>query len=412
MATKKIKVVHVSTHIDGGAGLAALRLHNALSGMVESTFLTLDQSNFKGVSTLKFERSPFLSRIINKFLRYIWPKKNRYADLISQFKELYPKLHCSFASLPFSHWNILDHPAVKEADIIHLHWITGMLDYPSFFKTNKKIVFWTMHDMNPIKGIYHYHNDELLNSDYDYFNKKVYDIKQECIAHSNAPLYYISPSLWLQREIAGSPAFRHYTGYNIFNCIDPGFFSVEDQIDREKTDGITELLFVATALSEKRKGIDILFDALGKIDHSTINLTIVGDINYQANKAYSIRSVGRITDAEKLAAVYRSADVFLLPSREDNLPNVMLEALSCGTPVICFNTGGMAQIIIDNVNGMKVPQMDADSLASTIIAFIANKKVFNRSSIRKAAKNMFHPDVIGRSYCDKYTQAISQNLPN
>lgn len=409
MATKKIKVVHVSTHIDGGAGLAALRVHNALSGMVESTFLTLDQSDFKGVSTLKFERSLFLSRIINKCLRYIRPKKNLYADLISQFKELYPKLNCSYASLPFSHWNILDYPAVKEADIIHLHWVTGMLDYPSFFKANKKIVFWTMHDMNAIKGIYHYHNDELANPGYEYFNKKVNDIKQECIANSNAPLYYISPSLWLQKAIAESPAFKYHKGYNIFNCIDPVFFSTERATIQKEDEGKIVLLVVAGALFDKRKGIDILFDALEKIDPGTISLLMVGDIDEEAMKAYDINSVGRITDAEQLAGLYRSADAVLLPSREDNLPNVMLEALACGTPVICFNTGGMAQVIIDNVNGLKAPAMNADSLASTITAFIANKKIFNRASISKAAESTFHPDIIGRSYYEKYKEALEQN---
>ena len=57
------------------------------------------------------------------------------------------------------------------------------------------------------------------------------------------------------------------------------------------------------------------------------------------------RFFGKINDEEKLALLYSAADLFILPSKEDNLPNVMLESIACGTPVIGFDIGGLSDVI-------------------------------------------------------------------
>jgi glycosyltransferase involved in cell wall biosynthesis len=64
-----------------------------------------------------------------------------------------------------------------------------------------------------------------------------------------------------------------------------------------------------------------------------------------------------------MALVYAAADVFLAPSLEDNLPNTVLEALSCGTPVVAFNIGGMPDMVTHRANGYLAPGFDTDQLA-------------------------------------------------
>ena len=60
-------------------------------------------------------------------------------------------------SIPYSEYtSLVDHPLVQEADIIHLHWIAGFVDYPTFFKKVDKPIVWTIHDENPGLGGSHY----------------------------------------------------------------------------------------------------------------------------------------------------------------------------------------------------------------------------------------------------------------
>src|SRR5690606_32821939 len=61
-------------------------------------------------------------------------------------------------SIPTTKYNLFSHPAVQRADIIHLHWVSRFLNY-SFFKDINKPVIWTLHDMNPFLGGFHYLND-------------------------------------------------------------------------------------------------------------------------------------------------------------------------------------------------------------------------------------------------------------
>jgi len=82
-----------------------------------------------------------------------------------------------------------------------------------------------------------------------------------------------------------------------------------------------------------------------------------------------LHSMGIIKDMNRLALLYSAADVFILPSMEDNLPNTMLEAMACGTPVIAFDVGGIPDAVIDNVTGFLVPPGDSVHLAKTILEF-------------------------------------------
>ena len=72
--------------------------------------------------------------------------------------------------------------------------------------------------------------------------------------------------------------------------------------------------------------------------------------------------LGRIDEPAVMAQAYSAADVFALPSIEDNLPNTMLESMCCGTPVVAFNSGGTAEIIRNGVNGLIAPAKTAESL--------------------------------------------------
>lgn len=76
--------------------------------------------------------------------------------------------------------------------------------------------------------------------------------------------------------------------------------------------------------------------------------------------------MGHVTDRRLLSIVYNAADVFVAPSRMENLANTVLESLGCGTPVIAFNIGGMPDAIDHEVNGYLATPFSTQSLADGI----------------------------------------------
>jgi len=80
-----------------------------------------------------------------------------------------------------------------------------------------------------------------------------------------------------------------------------------------------------------------------------------------------IHSLGYVNSDDQLSDIYSAADIFVLPSLEDNLPNTMLESMSCGTPVVAFDVGGMKDLIRDDVTGKLVPYKDTEALVRLLM---------------------------------------------
>jgi glycosyltransferase involved in cell wall biosynthesis len=82
-----------------------------------------------------------------------------------------------------------------------------------------------------------------------------------------------------------------------------------------------------------------------------------------------IQFLGKLNSFEELRKVYSMADILIIPSYQDNLPNVMLEALFCGTPVISFDDGGMKDVIINGMNGYIFKERTASALIKVLLKF-------------------------------------------
>ena len=94
-----------------------------------------------------------------------------------------------------------------------------------------------------------------------------------------------------------------------------------------------------------------------------------------------VMSTGYITDENELAAIYSAADMFILPSLEDNLPNTMLESMACGTPVLSFNKGGMPDLITNGITGYICTPFNTEEFGERILKIIFNKNIRNRISV-------------------------------
>lgn len=82
---------------------------------------------------------------------------------------------------------------------------------------------------------------------------------------------------------------------------------------------------------------------------------------------YPVKALGSLTSPSALAAAYAAADAVVLPTLEDNLPNVLLEALACGTPAVAFNVGGIPDILDHMETGYLAKARDADDLAEGLL---------------------------------------------
>lgn len=423
MCEKKLKVIHISTTYFGGAGTAAFRIHlSLLKSGIDSSFISSDEvidPTLKG--STKFQekkRSVFFANIFDKIK---WRLKNHFNVCVNEKDALtrkldlvYPKLNCEIASLPHSDLDILNNPLVHNADIIHMHWVAGTIDYPSFFKKNGKPLIWTLHDMNPFQGLFHYEGDKIRNEVFtDSLDVRVKSLKNRAIKMRNAKLMCIAPSVWLMNEAKNSEIFKDVSLNCISNPIDTNLFSRCTSSDfRDKYDipqNNTVFLFVAQAVDIHRKGFDLLIDALKILKNFPVTLLVLGESKVMNIEGVDIRQLGCVKDNGLLSYFYSNSDAFILPSREDNLPNVMLESLSCGTPVIGYNIGGLRDHITDFKTGLLAKDISSESLASSIEIFCKYKSMFSSLEISNYARKYFDETIIANKYIEIYNQILNKN---
>ena len=118
----------------------------------------------------------------------------------------------------------------------------------------------------------------------------------------------------------------------------------------------------------------------------------------------AVHALGHIKDPILMAKVYASADLFVIPSLQDNLPNTILESLSCGTPVVGFNSGGITEIINDDRLGHLATEKSETALARAIILGLNGK--FDRSYIRSVAIERYRLGRQARDYAALYEDIL------
>ncbi len=137
--------------------------------------------------------------------------------------------------------------------------------------------------------------------------------------------------------------------FHIPNGVECGTFKRIDKKIARKNCGLDEnkkyLLFVAASLNNKKKGMEYLLTALKMLeDIEELQLLIIGESCKKAVKGrIPVKQFGYISDKKIANTLYAAADLFVLPSIEDNFPCTTLEAMASGTPVIAFAVGGITE---------------------------------------------------------------------
>jgi glycosyltransferase involved in cell wall biosynthesis len=104
-----------------------------------------------------------------------------------------------------------------------------------------------------------------------------------------------------------------------------------------------------------------------------------------------------------------AADVFVCPTRADNLPNVVLESMACGTPVVGFNVGGVPDMVRPGLTGLLAPPEDVQALRAAIKALLDDENLLGGMSAvcRQIAVNEYSLAVQARRYAELYESLIA-----
>jgi len=414
-----MRIVQVGTNLSGGAAKAMLRLNVAIQNLGIDSVIIRKNEIFK-----KAQSYNIIEKIKRKLIT-INIKDDWELEVLNNQLNRARTEGLEMTSLPLSAFDLTKYPEYASTDIIHLHWVSELLDWPTFFHKNRKPVVWTLHDKNPFSGIEHYDNSflgihkngepkfrEKSNHEIE-LSEKWLNLKREVLKKRKCEIYVVSPSAWLLNESLKSDLFSGFPHSLIANGLDETIFINHNKAESRRFFNIPEdqlvLLFVADNITNKRKGIDYLLRAIENVkNEAKLMVYSIGNSNENNDKG-GICALGRIEDEDTMAKAYSAADAFIIPSLEDNLPNTMIESLMCGTPVIGFPVGGIAETIEDGVNGYLCDEISVNALEKTIKKYIENKNLFNREQISLDARKKFSGDIQARAYIELYKQILNND---
>jgi len=422
-----IKVLHIQSFDWGGAAKAAIRLHNGLmANGIDSQLMLKWKSKKDTTNVFEFsqpiEKYTFKRKLKNKIKQY---KKNIFKEKPSiNYLKNAPEGFYQF-TIPTSKYDITSSVLVKEADIIHLHWVSDFIDNTSFFSKINKPIVWTLHDMNPFTGGCHYSLDcqkyqiacfdcpqlkDTINPDY---SQTILELKKGSLNHFSN-LHIVTPSLWLKGCSEKSLLFKQFSHSVIPNGFCTKTFTVRDKKYSREILGLPQekniLLFVASDINCKPKGYHLIKKALTNLPKElNILMCAVGEKDNSNNDNEMIIELGSFSDERMMSLVYSAADVFVTPSIADNLPNTVVESLLCGTPVVGFRIGGIENMIDNKKNGLLCNEISTEALSKSIIDFFINRNLFSNEQISNQAKSTYSIENIANKYSSLYRNILNKN---
>lgn len=416
-----MKILHISTMDYSGAGTATFRLHRGLKSIgIDSKVLALyRKSQDNDIAEVERLSNNIFKKIVNRV------RDKAISTELDAYKHTRSKNYDLFSNNR-TLYKISKHPLVKEADIINLHWIAWMIDYSEFFlKLPSKPIVWTLHDMNPFTGGCHYSNGcvkyqtgcdscpQLGSNNPNDLSRKIWKRKESSYKDKN--IHIVTPSKWLAACAKKSMLFRNFPIEVIPNGVPIDSFKKSDKRSSRNQLNLPQnkaLILFGTDYIVERKGFKYLLEALKllkeRIDTSKIALVSFGPKQnldaFSKDIKYPIHQLGYIKDQALLSTIYSSCDMFVLPSLEDNLPNTMLESMACGTPVIGFNTGGIATTVTPHQTGLLAELKNTKNLADKIEYMITHPKECEKmgKNARNLIEETYTPQIQSQRYSKLY----------
>lgn len=417
-----MNVVFVNTsEKTGGAAIACGRLQKALE--LKGIHVELVVRDKQTVDDTVVSVNTSWLRLKQNRMRFLWER------LVIWINNGFSRKNLFSVSLANSGQDISRLSVIQQADIIHLHWVNAgflsLRDIRKLLELGKPIV-WTLHDMWILTGICHCTGDcdrykeicrycPLLRFPFRYdLSNRTWKKKKRLLEKSR--ISFVTCSRWLLEKSSQSTLLGQQKLISIPNPINTDVFKITDKAEARQKLGLPAdkclLLFGAERADNPMKGITYLIEALRLLAQkmpeacSRVEVVIFGKSKVDLPELpFRSHYVGYIREEERIVAMYNAANVYVTPSLEDNLPNTVMEALACGTPVVGFRTGGIPEMVDHRVNGYMANYKDSMDLMEGIYQtlFEADSAVLSREA-RQKVLNCYAEDKIAAAYLNLYEQ--------
>ncbi len=407
----------------GGAAIAASRLMEALKNSgIKAKMLVRDKQTDQ-VTVVALKKS------WRQIWQFVWERIVIW--IANRFKK-----HNLFAvDIANTGTDITSLPEFRQADVIHLHWVNqGLLslkDLRKIFLSGKPVV-WTMHDMWPVTGICHHagdcthyqaqcHDCPLLYRGHRHdLSYKTFVKKQQL--YKDANITFVACSRWLEELAKKSALTLGHTVTNLPNPINTNLFHPTDKVAARRKLNLPEdkrlLLFSSMKITDKKKGIDYLVEACRLLHEKQpgfcekLAVVVVGKESQQYADLFPfpVYCLSYIGKEKEMTAVYNAVDLFVTPSLQENLPNTIMEAMSCGVPCVGFCIGGIPEMIDHLHNGYVARYRSAEDLANGICWSLTEGDYQSLSTeARRKVLSTYTEHVVAMKYIGIYNHITGQN---
>ncbi|GAA6618297.1 glycosyltransferase family 4 protein [Scytonema sp. NUACC26] len=330
--------------------------------------------------------------------------------------------------------DIINSQIVKfQPDIINLRWVCeGFLPIEALSKIQKPIV-WTLNDMWSFTGGCYYSegceqykkscgNCPILGSKHSWDLSRL-TWQRKAKAWNNLKFTLVAPSNWIAERARASSLFSNKDIRVIFNGLDIDKYKPTEREKARKLLNLPQdkqlILFGAiNAISDPRKGFHLLQAALQKLSKlqwkDKIELIVFGAAkpSHPVDLGFPVHYLGKVNDEIKLALLYSAADVMIVPSTEEVFGQTASESLACSTPVVCFDSTGLKDLVDHQNNGYRAKYLSYEDLANGIVWVIENKQRHQQlcQNARQKAEQEFNIEIQTRRYLSVFEELLESGI--
>ncbi|MFT4901578.1 MAG: glycosyltransferase involved in cell wall biosynthesis [Lentimonas sp.] len=357
-----MRILHINhRNSGGGAALQGQALHQGLLGRgIDSQILVRKK---QGTQDAIHE----INHGIRKFGWALAKKCSRALELTQYAPD------SAYYSLSLFSGHLLETIRKIQPDLIHLHWLGGETMRIEDIAQIQVPLVWTLHDMWPFCGAEHLDftaKNPRWETGYNTLNKPAGQLgidwnrrvwERKLRAWAGRKIIPVAPSTWMKTCIDQS-ALTRANAFTPAELIHHGIslseFSPEDKKHSRQQLGIPQdrpaFIFGAHSLKYKNKGGGSLAAALSRLARQMkFSLIVFGQGAVKPIPNIPLFQLGEIHTSQQLRIAYSAADLTLNPSAMESFGLVAAESLACGTPVVCFDTTGLKDVVTHQIDGYR-----------------------------------------------------------